>query len=310
MMAKITKGTSFGGLVKYVMDDKKSANMIDSNGVRIRDLAAMAQSFEMQSEMNRRVTKPVGHISLDFSQQDWKKLDDALMAKIAREYMMKMGILDTQYIVGRHHDKMHPHCHIIFNRVNNYGRSISDSNDQYRSEKICKELTRKHGLYFADGKDKVKRQRLRGKDKTKYKIYDSLVKNVPLSKSWAELEDRLRRDGIEVGYKTKGSTSQVEGVRFTADNTTFNGSKVDRQFSYSKIDFALRQNLRAEQRESQPVQQWQPEPTQQPDRGESLIGGALGLLDFTDNTPAIDSDEEAFRKSMQKKKRPQRKMKF
>ncbi|MFR9506835.1 MAG: relaxase/mobilization nuclease domain-containing protein, partial [Rikenellaceae bacterium] len=129
MMAKITKGKSFSGLVKYVMDDKKSANMIDSNGVRIRDLAAMAQSFEMQSELNRRVTKPVGHISLDFSQQDWKRLDDALMAKIAREYMMKMGILDTQYIVGRHHDKMHPHCHIIFNRVNNYGRSISDSND-------------------------------------------------------------------------------------------------------------------------------------------------------------------------------------
>ncbi|MFI3294093.1 MAG: relaxase/mobilization nuclease domain-containing protein [Rikenellaceae bacterium] len=311
MMAKITKGKSFSGLVKYVMDDKKSANMIDSNGVRIRDLAAMAQSFEMQSEMNRRVTKPVGHISLDFSQQDWKKLDDALMAKIAREYMMKMGILDTQYIVGRHHDKMHPHCHIIFNRVNNYGRSISDSNDQYRSEKICKELTRKHGLYFADGKDKVKRQRLRGKDKTKYKIYDSLVKNVPLSKSWAELEDRLRRDGIEVGYKTKGSTSQVEGVRFMADNTTFNGSKVDRQFSYSKIDFALRQNQREEQRESQQsfVPQWNIEQSKPQEQSENLLGGALGLLDFTDN-PIIDTEEEAFRRSMQKKRKPQRRIKF
>ncbi|MFR9542558.1 MAG: relaxase/mobilization nuclease domain-containing protein [Rikenellaceae bacterium] len=311
MMAKITKGTSFNGLVKYVMDDKKSANMIDSNGVRIRDLAAIAQSFDMQSEMNRRVTKPVGHISLDFSQQDWKKLNDVLMAKIAREYMMKMGILDTQYIIGRHHDKMHPHCHIIFNRVNNYGRSISDSNDQYRSEKICKELTRKHGLYFADGKEKVKRQRLRGKDQTKYKIYDSLVKNVPLSKSWAELEDRLRRDGIEIGYKTKGSTSQIEGVRFTADNTTFNGSKVDRQYSYSKIDFALRQNQREEQRESQQsfAPQWNIEQSKPQEQNENLLGGALGLLDFTDN-PAIDTEEEAFRRSMQKKKKPQRKMKF
>ncbi|MFR9652827.1 MAG: relaxase/mobilization nuclease domain-containing protein, partial [Rikenellaceae bacterium] len=247
----------------------------------------------------------------DFSQQDWKKLDDALMAKIAREYMMKMGILDTQYIVGRHHDKMHPHCHIIFNRVDNYGRSISDSNDQYRSEKICKELTRKHGLYFADGKDKVKRQRLRGKDKTKYRIYDSLVKNVPLSKSWAELEDRLRRDGIEVGYKTKGLTSQIEGVRFTTDNTTFNGSKVDRQFSYSKIDFALRQNQREEQRESQQsfVPQWNIEQSKPQEQSENLLGGALGLLDFTDS-PEIDTEEEAFRRSMQKKKKPQRRMKF
>ncbi|MFI3277791.1 MAG: relaxase/mobilization nuclease domain-containing protein [Rikenellaceae bacterium] len=123
-MKKNNKGGSFGGVVKYVMDDKKSANLIDSNGVRVRDLGA----------------------------------------KIAREYMMRMGILDTQYIVGRHHDKMHPHCHIIFNRVDNYGRRITDSNDRLRSEKICKELTRKHGLYFADGKEKVKRHRLRGKD--------------------------------------------------------------------------------------------------------------------------------------------------
>ncbi len=63
MMAKITKGGSFGGGVKYVMDEKKSANMIDSNGVRVRDLGAIIQSFEMQSELNYRVSKPVGHIS-------------------------------------------------------------------------------------------------------------------------------------------------------------------------------------------------------------------------------------------------------
>ncbi len=309
MMAKITKGSSFGGAVSYVMDEKKSANLIDSNGVSVRDIEAMAQIFEMQAELNPKVTKMVGHISLDFSAQDFKQLDDATMAKIAREYMMRMGILDTQYIVGRHHDKMHPHCHIIFNRVDNNGRTISDANDRLRSTKICRNLTEKYGLYISSGKEKVKRQRLRGKDKTKYKIYDSLVKNVPLSKSWAELEERLRRDGIEVGYKTKGSTSQIEGVRFTADNTTFNGSKVDRQFSYSKIDFALRQNLREEQ---EPAQQCRAEPTphhQTQESSDNLLGGGLGLLDFTDS-PEIDTEEEAFRRSMQKKKKPQRRIKF
>ncbi|MFI3306540.1 MAG: relaxase/mobilization nuclease domain-containing protein [Rikenellaceae bacterium] len=309
MMAKITKGGSFGGAIRYVMDDTKSANLIDSNGVRVRDLEAMIQSFEMQAELNSRVSKMVGHISLDFSAQDYKRLDDQTMAKIAREYMMRMGILDTQYIVGRHHDRMHPHCHIIFNRVDNNGRTISDANDRLRSTKICKDLTLKHRLYVSSGKERVKRHRLRGKDKTKYKIYDSLVKNVPLSKSWAELQTRLRADGIEVGFKTKGSTSQVEGVRFTADETSFNGSKIDRQFSYSKIDYALRQNLRAEQQELQP----EPEPTQQQHHDEScenLISAALGLLDFTDT--AIDTDEdEALQKSIQKKKKkPQRRIKF
>ncbi|MFI3294038.1 MAG: relaxase/mobilization nuclease domain-containing protein [Rikenellaceae bacterium] len=309
MMAKITKGGSFGGAIRYVMDEKKSANLIDSNGVSIRDLEAMASSFEMQAELNPRVTKMVGHISLDFSAQDFKRLNDATMAKIAREYMMRMNILDTQYIIGRHHDKMHPHCHIIFNRVDNNGRTISDANDRLRSTKICRAITEKQGLYISSGKERVKRHRLRGKDATKYKIYDSLVKNVPLSRSWAELESRLRADGVEISYKTKGSTSQVEGVRFTADETSFNGSKIDRQFSYSKIDYALRQNLRAEQQDLHPTQSLRPEPEQHQDQGVNLISGALGLFDFTD-TPAIDTDEEAFRRSMQKKKKPQKRIKF
>ena len=304
MMAKITQRGSFGDAIGYVMDDKKSANMIDSNGVRTRNLEAAIDSFNMQAELNPRLSKKVGHISLDFSFQDRAKLDDATMAKIAREYMWKMGIVDTQYIIGRHHDKMHPHCHIIFNRVDNNGRTISDKNDRIRSTKICREITEKHGFYIAEGKESVKRHRLRGKDKTKYKIYDSLVKNVPQSKSWAELQERLQAEGIKVGFKTKGTTSQIEGVRFTADNTTFNGSKVDRQFSYSKINYALQQNAQVSKIE--PTHIYEEHTTEQ---GQDLLSGALGLFDFADN-PAIDTEEEAFRHAMQKKKKPQRKIRF
>ncbi len=304
MMAKITKGSSFGGVVKYVMDERKSANMIDSNGVQVRDLDAIIQSFKMQAELNPRVAKPVGHISLNFSAQDYKQLDDALMAKIAREYMMKMGILDTQYIVGRHHDKVHPHCHIIFNRVDLNGRTISDANDRVRSTKICRELTEKYGLYVASGKERVKRHRLNGNDATKYKIYDSLVRNVPLSKSWADLDTRLHREGIATGFKTKGSTSQIEGVKFTADNITFNGSKIDRQFSFSKIDYAIKQNQRAEQQEAEPkyVQKWQPAPAapmeQEQEQSEGLIESLLGLLD-----PSSGSEELAAAAAPEKKKK-------
>ncbi|MFR9546648.1 MAG: relaxase/mobilization nuclease domain-containing protein [Rikenellaceae bacterium] len=301
-MAKITKGSSFGGAVKYVMDERKSTNMIDSNGVQVRNLEAVIQSFKMQAELNPRVAKPVGHISLNFSAQDYKRLDNALMAKIAREYMMKMGILDTQYIVGRHHDKIHPHCHIIFNRVDLNGRTISDANDRVRSTKICRELTEKHGLYVASGKERVKRHRLSGNDATKYKIYDSLVRNVPLSKSWAELDTRLHREGIATGFKTKGSTSQIEGVRFTAHNITFNGSKIDRQFSFSKIDYALKQNQRAELQEAEPeyVQKWQPAPEepQEQEQSEGLIECLLGLLD-----PSNDSEEVASAAAPEKKKK-------
>jgi hypothetical protein len=46
-----------------------------------------------------------GLVSLDFSAQDREKLSNAKMGQIAKEYMSKMGITDTQYIIGRHYDK-------------------------------------------------------------------------------------------------------------------------------------------------------------------------------------------------------------
>ena len=183
MMAKIVKGTTFGGVVKYILDPAKQTNLLDSDGVRLKSLDSIVQSFEAQRELNPRVSKPVGHISLDFSAQDRAKLTDEVMTQIAHDYMNRMGIVSTQYIIGRHHDKEHPHLHIAFNRVDNNGRTISDQNDRFRSEKICKELTAKYKLYFASGKEQVKQHRLKEPDKTKYEIYNALKTTVPQCRS-------------------------------------------------------------------------------------------------------------------------------
>ncbi len=37
----------------------------------------------------------------------------------------------------------YPHCHIVFNRVDNDGKTISDKNDFLGNEKACKMLTEK-----------------------------------------------------------------------------------------------------------------------------------------------------------------------
>nr|MBD3623609.1 relaxase/mobilization nuclease domain-containing protein [Sunxiuqinia sp.] len=111
-------------------------------------------------------------MSLDFSAQDLGTLNNRLMVKISQEYMTLTGISNTQSILCCHFDKEHPHVHLVFNRVDNEGETISDRNDRYRSGKICKELTEKHGLYFGRGKEKVKPYRLREPDKTKYEIYE------------------------------------------------------------------------------------------------------------------------------------------
>ena len=205
MIAKIMKGSGFKGVINYILDPKKGTELIDCSGVRTDSISHIAQSFIDQTKLNPRVGKVVGHISLSFSVQDSSKLSNKSMAQMAREYMEKMGIKDTQYIIGRHFDKEHPHIHIAFNRIDNNGKTISDRNDRFRSEKICKELTAKYGLYFADGKEKVKEHRLKEPDKTKYEIYQALKAEIAQCRNWKDLLAHLKKQDIDVRFKYKGT---------------------------------------------------------------------------------------------------------
>ena len=302
MIAKIIKGQDFKGMINYIVDQDKSARLIASCGIRTKSVDAIIQSFEDQAQLNNRVSKPVGHIVLSFAKQDTEKITEGLMVKIAKEYLEKMGITNTQYMIGRHFDKEHPHCHIAFNRINNEGKTISDSNDKYRSEKICKELTRKYDLYFANGKEQVKEHRLKEPDKTKYEIYHTLKRETEKAKNWKDLLDRLRREGVDVQFKYKGQTSEIQGVTFEKNGYHFNGSKVDRQFSFSKVDYQLNQNeIEANVNQSQQQYQTSINPvTSTLETAASILGG---LFDIQPGNGYDENQAEYLRQKRQKNKK-------
>ena len=163
-------------------------------------------------------------------------MTDALMRDIAKEYMQRMKITDTQYLLVRHLDQPHPHCHWVYNRVGNNGQTLSDKNIKIRNAKVCRALTEKYGLHLAPCKESVRREHLREPDKTKYEIYDAIKTALPQSQSWNELEKHLKEHGIAMRYKYCGSTNQKQGVLFSKNGFEFSGSKIDRQFSYSKLN--------------------------------------------------------------------------
>jgi len=304
MIAKIMKGSGFKGVINYILDPKKGTELIDSSGVRTDGVSHIIQSFIDQTGLNPRVGKVVGHISLSFSAQDSPKLSNDWMVKVAREYMEKMGIKDTQYIIGRHFDKEHPHIHIAFNRIDNNGKTISDRNDRFRSEKICKELTAKHGLYFADGKEKIKEHRLKEPDKTKYDIYQALKAEIARCRDWKALLVHLEREGIDVRFKYKGNSQEVQGIIFEKNGYHFNGSKVDRNFSYSKIDFALYQNNREHEQQMQgTLNLISNVASVTSGLANDLIEGGLGLFQTHGTVPA-----EVYNTLDKKKKKKKRKI--
>lgn len=242
MMAKIVHGSNFKGVVDYILDKDKGVQIVAHEGLFMENKDTIAMSFNIQSQMNGKVAKPVGHIALSFSKEDEPRLTNHVMAGIALEYMEKMGLRNTQFFIARHFDKEHPHVHIAFNRIGNDGRTISDRNERLRSTRICKELTLKYGLHMAGGKENVKRNRLKEPDRTKYRLYDILKAEVGRCGNWNMLVANLHRQGVKVRFKHKGHTNEVQGVVFTMNGYHFNGSKVDRRFSYTKIDSALQRN--------------------------------------------------------------------
>ena len=234
MIGKIIAGSSFAGTVGYVM--KEQSRILAAEGITPPDVREMVQDFKDQTLLNPRIKNAVGHISLSFSPKDGVQMTDSLMRDIAKEYMQRMGITDTQYLLVRHLDQPHPHCHLVYNRVGNNGQTISDKNIKIRNAKVCRALTEKYGLHLAPGKESVRRERLRDPDKTKYEIYDAIKTSLPNCSSWNDLELRMKERGVSMRYKYCGSTNQKQGVLFGKNGFEFSGSKIDRQFSYSKLN--------------------------------------------------------------------------
>ena len=312
MIAKIVKGSSFKGVVNYILDKEKDAKILVCDGLFAENRDTIAMSFEAQSKMNPKVMKPVGHISLAFSKEDEHRLTDRAMAGIALEYLKEMGITDTQVLIVRHFDKEHPHVHIAFNRIANNGRTISDRNERIRSARICKELTKKYNLYFASGKEQVKRHCLKEPDKTKYELYSILKSEISRCGNWQQLAANLEKQGVDMRFKYKGKSDEVQGVVFTMNGYSFSGSKIDRRFSFSKIDTALERNRRTERMEMQPPSRHEELPTFQPEsRGnDDLYSGSIGL--FMPNAIDSQSEENYFEEQLKRKnkKKKQHKIRF
>ena len=236
MIGKLKKGSSFAGCIRYVTG-KDEAKILASDGVLLGTNAEMAQSFELQRQLNPSIKKPVGHIVLSFKPEDKPRLTDEFMAKIAIEYMQMMGITDTQFIIVRHHNTDNPHCHIVYNRINNEGKLISDRNDYRRNEQVTKTLKSKYGLTYGTDKSKTNTCKLRNRERTKYEIHNVVKDVLRATGSWQKFKNELAKRGVhlEFVYKDKEQT-QVQGIRFCKDGYSFKGTQICREYSFGKLD--------------------------------------------------------------------------
>ena len=161
----------------------------------------MVQDFKDQIFLNPRLKNTVGHILLSFSPKDAPRMTDALMTQIAKEYMQKMGITDTQYLLVRHLDQPHP-LHFGQEYQAPQRRGLPGADREIRAVSSA-------------GKDDVRRERLCEPDKARYAIYDAI-----------KLDGKLWEQGIGIRYKYCGNTDLKQNVLFSKNGFVFSGSKL------------------------------------------------------------------------------------
>jgi hypothetical protein len=164
-----------------------------------------------------------------------------------------MKIQDTQVLIVKHKDRAHPHIHIVYNRVNNNGKTIADNFQHLKNIKISKELTLKHGMHIGQGKQKVNRPQLKGIDKLKYELHDTIKAASKKVSNMVQLKHELAKQGIGMQFKYKSGTLEIQGISFSKGKYKFKGSEIDRSLSYGKLSKAIQEQVQQQQTQAKPA---------------------------------------------------------
>ena len=134
-------------------------------------------------------------------------------------------------------DTDNPHCHIVYNRINNEGKLISDTHDYRRNEQVTKALKSRYGFTYGTDKSKTNTRKLRNAERAKYEIHNAVKDALKVADSWQKFKNELAKRGVclELVCKDKERT-KVQGIRFSNDGYSFKGTQISRDYSFGKLN--------------------------------------------------------------------------
>jgi hypothetical protein len=262
MIGKVKVNQSFGAMCRYVLQEKipdKGAEVLAAHGVRTDSAAHMAADFDAVRALRPGLGKAVLHVALAFPVEEKEQVTNEVMGRIAQDYLKGLNIdpENTQWAVVRHQDKTHPHLHLVVNRVDLDGQTVSDQFIRSRSVDVCKGIEQAYGLIVAD---QVGRQQAReigptpaqGKATTpkeqqsaewsraRQAIGRALSYTAGQARSFDELREALRPRGIGLEL-TRRQDGSPAGVVFAQDGHRVKGSQVGREYSAGNLETGFAQ---------------------------------------------------------------------
>ncbi|MEP6683597.1 MAG: relaxase/mobilization nuclease domain-containing protein [Parafilimonas sp.] len=238
MIGKVTIGKSFRGCLMYCLNDKRiqhpeeeifknRAEIISFNQCS-GNTNQLVNQFNHVRELNPKLSKPVLHITLSLSPNEYLSKDKLM--EIAEHCAKDFGFESNQYVAVLHKDKEHQHIHIVANRIGFDKKTVSDSNNYQKLANFCRKTELKYGLrqVLSPKKFLSKEQRnLPRQDERKKQLNITIRKTIHKSKSLDHFVAMMQAQGYKV---IKG-----RGISFIDDKKVkIKGSEVD--YSLQKIE--------------------------------------------------------------------------
>lgn len=251
MIGDIKKGSQFRGVVAYVFAPSHKPEAVGGS-LTGRDSRTVAREFAEVRRLRPDVERPVLHVSLSFDpgtrgRPGDRRLSDAEMLRIAREYIGRMGYdpVKTPWIAVRHNDQPHQHVHLVVSRIAIDGSLAREQRrDFLKNKEVCRGLEQDFGLRpVAISRDPGRRPPTRGEDRAqrerglvsqKTKLQDLVLEAVKGWPTVGEFVARLRRQGAEVQFN-RARTGHISGISFRLGNVAVRGSHLGRSFSWAGL---------------------------------------------------------------------------
>ena len=251
MIIKTTTGKSFSGCVNYNYSkvEMNKGEVLGSRGISdendrkqiVKDLNTQADCYK-SSKLSHKVI----HTSLNFSVDD-KPVNNAEMKKIAEDYINRRGLDNTQYVIIRHNDASHQHCHIIANRVMDNNKLYDLRFNRQRDYEVARALEKKYDLVVAtDIKQqdiKVNVERLRPKEHLKHDVKANLENCLKNSKNIDEFTQKLKEYNINFSYTYSNQReNKIVGCTFERDGFSISAGSIKQSDLHKKIQERFKEN--------------------------------------------------------------------
>ena len=262
MIAKQSIGKSFIGALNYNIkklhhpDPKQRAEILSTN---FASMGSTLKELAMMRAMNPKLKRNTYHTSLNFATGEM--IRNEKMKSISEEYMKRMGFDNNLYIIFRHHDTDHPHCHILATRNRFDSTVVSDSNNYRRSEKIIRELEKKYHIQTvksstesklkSPNKDELEMMQRTGRPSKKLLLQHHVQEAIKRSATMSEFITNLEKQNINVLFN-QASTGRVSGITYLVPGFKIRGQALGNQFKFGSI---IKQLNYEQSRERQAINQ-------------------------------------------------------